>query len=103
MSRLLTWEGRSFLSHVPVSCPSGLNLQSLNSPGSLKPAELLRLLEGRRSYPTDSTCSRFRLHAKQTRTHSPAAPATPLSENCLNPSTSLITPITGSTGHFRSR
>jgi hypothetical protein len=58
---------------------------------------------GRHSYPSDTTCNRFRLQAKHTNTHSPAAPAIPLSENCRNPNTSLMTPITGSTVHFRSR
>ncbi len=49
------------------------------------------------------TGSRFRLKAKHTKHHSPAAAAKPRKENWRKPSTSLMMPMTGSTVHLRRR
>ncbi len=50
----------------------------------------------------DRVCNRLQLNAKQTRHHSPAAAARPRSENCRNPNTSFMIPMTGSTVLLRA-
>ena len=81
----VSWEGRSVLQPIPFSRLFGLYLQPLERSGSVEitcsHAKLRCLPFDRRSYPRDTTCNRFRLHAKHTSTHSPAAPAMPRSEN----------------------
>src|SRR3990172_6575985 len=74
-------------------------------PVSLSPAEgflaFRRCFSGSRRAETSphaghNTWRRFRLKAKQTKHHSPVAALKPRNENCRNPKTSLIMPITGS-------
>jgi len=81
-------------------------------PVSLSPAEgflaFRRCFSGSRRAETSphaghNTWRRFRLKAKQTKHHSPVAALKPRNENCRNPKTSLIMPITGSTVHLRNR
>jgi hypothetical protein len=50
-----------------------------------------------------NVCRRFRLKAKHTNPHSPAAATRPRRENWRKPRTSLMMPMTGSTVHFRKR
>jgi len=57
----------------------------------------------RYTYPRVKVCRRFKLKARHTRHHSPAAACKPRSENWRKPKMSLIMPSTGSTVHFRKR
>ena len=54
-----------------------------------------------RQLAVSNTCSRFRLKARHTKHHSPAAAANPRSENWRKPRISLMMPMTGSTVHLR--